>query len=317
MEKGSIFRRKSVLVIVALLCCFLWGSAFPGMKLSYIELNITGEFQKILLAGIRFLLAGFGVLIFAKAKQKVKLMPTRSELWIILVVALCQTVLTHIASYIGIGHTTGVKGSIIASLSVFFVAIYAHFMFKTDKLSLKKIFGMVCGFSGVVLVNLTFITATSFTFSFIGEGLIMLHAAFTALGTVLVRKYSGKMNIVKLNGWQLFIGGLVLVATGYAGGSEPLVFNTAALLLLIYMAALSGVAFTLWFILLQYHKASLAEQFKFSLPLFGSCLSVLFIPGEYMGIEMLAAACLVAAGIIIVNRADRRMIKDEQSHETS
>ena len=311
MGKVGMFERRSVMVAVALFSCILWGSAFPSMKLSYIELNITNEFQKILLAGLRFSLAGFGVLIFAKAKQKVKLMPTHSEMPLILTVSLCQTVVSYIPYYIGLGYTTGVKGSIISSMSVLFVAIFAHLMFKTDRLSLKKMSGMVCGFAGVILVNVTIIASTSFAFSFIGEGLVMMHAVFIALGTVLVRKHSGKMDIIKLNGWQLLIGGLVLVATGYTGSSEPLMFNTAAFFLLIYMAALSGVAFTFWFILLQYHKASTVEQFKFAVPLFGSLLSVLLVPGEHMGVEMLAAACLVAVGIIIVNRADRRKVIDE------
>ena len=108
--------------------------------------------------------------------------------------------------------------------------------------------------------------------------------------------------MARLSGWQLFIGGVMLTVAGAAGSSQALVFNTQATLLLIYMATISAVSFTVWFILLKYHSAPVLEQYKFSIPIAGSLLSVLFVPGEHIGPEMPAAVALVAAGIYIVNR---------------
>ena len=99
----------------------------------------------------------------------------------------------------------------------------------------------------------------------------------------------------------------MLIAVGYAGSPQGLAFSIPAAMLLVYMAALSAVAFTLWFVMLKYHKATMLEQYKFAIPLFGALLSVLLVPGEHIGPEMLAAAALVTVGVWIVNREEKRI----------
>ncbi len=307
MEKKSMFEKKGVMIATAMLCCLLWGSAFPTIKLSYAELGDLSSFQRVLLAGLRFTLAGVFVLAFAKLKLKSKLVPPRREWPLLLAVALLQTFGSYVLYYIGMAHTNGVKGSIIITLSVFLVAVFAHFMFKTDRLSWKKGVGLLCGFAGVLAANITLLGEESFSFSMQGEGLIMLHCVLGAVATVMVRKYGGSTDIVRVSGGQLFVGGLMLIAVGYAGSPQGLIFNKEAALLLVYMAALSAVAFTLWFVLLKVHKATVLEQYKFAVPLFGALLSVLLVPGEHIGLEMLAAAALVTAGTLIVNREEKRI----------
>ena len=306
MERHSIFEKKTVMIFAALFCCLLWGSAFPGVKISYSLLDIQNEFQAILFAGIRFTLAGFIVLVFAKAKLKIKIKPTRKELPFILLICLLQTFGMYTLYYIGIDNTTGVKASILVSSSVFVVVIAAHFVFKTDKLSWKKIIGLVLGFSGVVLVNFSLLDNSLFSFSLTGEGFIAISSLFGAATTILIRKNSGRVDPVKLNGWQLFLGGLLLSAVGFSGYPHFPAIGLGSGLLLVYLASLSAVAFTLWFILLKYHNASTLTQYKFAVPVFGSILSVIFITGENIGIEILAAILLVSLGTFIVNRQGRK-----------
>lgn len=307
MDKKSVFEKKGVMIATAMFCCLLWGSAFPTIKLSYGALGEMDSFQRILLAGLRFALAGAFVLAFAKLKLKSKLVPPRREWPLLLAVALLQTFGSYVLYYIGMVNTSGVKGSIIVTLSVFLVAVFAHFMFKTDRLSWKKGAGLLCGFAGVVVVNISLLGGETFSFSMQGEGLIVLHCVLGAAATVLVRKYGGSMDIVRVSGGQLVTGGLMLIAVGYVGNPRGLVFNTEAALLLVYMAALSAVAFTLWFVMLKFHKATMLEQYKFAIPLFGALLSVLLVPGEHIGLEALAAAALVTVGVWIVNREEKRI----------
>ncbi len=306
MEKKSLFEKKGVMVLAALVCCLLWGSAFPAIKLSYAQLGDLNSWQMVLLAGLRFTLSGVLVLAFARLKLKSKLMPPRREWPLLLTVAVLQTFGSYVLYYIGMAHTSGVKGSILITLSVFLVALAAHFMFPSDRLSWKKGIGLLLGFAGVIAANITLLGEETFVFSVQGEGFILLHCVLGVVCTVLVRKYGGGTDIVRVSGAQLLIGGLMLIATGYAGAPQGVVFNAAALLLLLYMAVLSAVAFTLWFVLLKYHKASLLEQYKFAIPLFGALLSVLLVPGEHIGPEILAAVALVTAGTIIVNREGKK-----------
>lgn len=56
MEKT--LKKTSVVVLLALICCALWGSAFPCIKIGYELLQIETVGSQILFAGYRFFLAG-------------------------------------------------------------------------------------------------------------------------------------------------------------------------------------------------------------------------------------------------------------------
>ena len=62
----SIFQNKWAVIGFAAICAFLWGSAFPVLKISNIELQIASDdtIAQIVFAGIRFLLAGLILLVF-------------------------------------------------------------------------------------------------------------------------------------------------------------------------------------------------------------------------------------------------------------
>lgn len=311
MNTHSIFEKKGVMAAAAVFCCLLWGSAFPSLKITYEQMGTLSESQKILLAGCRFTISGIGVLAFARLKMRTKLKPKRAEIPFILLVALLQTFGSYVLYYIGLGHTPAVKSAVLTSMSAFIVAILSHFMTRNDRLGWKKGIGLLCGFAGVVMANVSVLSGSAFSFALIGEGFIVLHSVLCAVTVVLMRKYGGRVDVVRLNGWQFFLGGLMLIGVGAAGSPEGLSFNVVTSLLLVYTAMISGVAFTLWFVLLKYHNASLLEQYKFAIPIFGSMLSVLLLPGEHLGPEMIAAVVLVAAGMVIVNKQDTGEVYDE------
>lgn len=56
MEKK--LQNPIVICVLALLCCALWGSAFPCIKIGYEWMEIEGTGSQILFAGYRFFLSG-------------------------------------------------------------------------------------------------------------------------------------------------------------------------------------------------------------------------------------------------------------------
>ena len=61
-----------IMTPLALLCCFLWGSAFPMVKIGYEMFSISESdtASQILFAGIRFALAGALVIVFGSIIAK-------------------------------------------------------------------------------------------------------------------------------------------------------------------------------------------------------------------------------------------------------
>ena len=162
-EKKSIFSSSWVLVLTALLCCALWGSATPAIKTGYklLEVNTSSVPSIILFAGMRFTLAGiFTVIIFSIAKKKL-LLPRAENLPRVLTLSAFQTVIQYVFFYLGLALTTGVKGTVTSGSTAFFAVIVASLVFRQEKLTLKKIVACIIGFAGIVLINFNGLSLSS------------------------------------------------------------------------------------------------------------------------------------------------------------
>lgn len=108
-----------------------------------------------------------------------------------------------------------------------------------------------------------------------------------------------------VTGFQLFIGGILLTALGFALGGSLEGFTAKSTLLLIYMALLSSIAFAVWTQLLKYNKVGLISVFNFLIPVFGTLLSALILGENIFDIKILIALILVCYGIFLVYRVKK------------
>ena len=76
-----------------------------------------------------------------------------------------------------------------------------------------------------------------------------------------------------LSGYQFFTGGIVLTIIGFLCGGRITHVSTQAVMLLIYLALVSSIAYTLWGILLKYNPVGKVAVFGFMNPIFGVILS--------------------------------------------
>lgn len=298
---------------LALLCCLLWGSAFPMVKTGY-EMFSIGESDtasQILFAGIRFTLAGILVIIFGSLIAKKPLYPkNKTEIGHCLVLSLFQTVLQYTAFYIGLAHTSGVKSSILVALNVFLSLILSAAVFKMEKLTAPKILGVIVGFAGVVLIN--FEAGGLGGFALNGEGAIIFSAFAYSVSSVLIKKFSANEDPVMLSGWQFMTGGVVMaVCAMLAGGRVRMQADIKSALAVLYLALIAAVAYTVWGLLLKYNPVSRVAVIGFMNPVFGVLLSALFLgeTGEAFSVKNLISLLLVCIGIYIVNADFKRKNK--------
>lgn len=293
-----------VVCALALVCTFLWGSAFPCIKLGYAWLGVKAgdTWTQILFAGSRFALAGVLTVLLGSLSGGTMLVPDRSALPSILKLSVFQTILQYIFFYIGLAHNSGVKSSIINGSSTFFVILVASLIFRQERLDLKKIAGCVIGFAGVILVSMNG-QKIDRNLSLMGDGSLFLSALSYAFSSCLMKKYSKKDNPVMLSGYQFIFGGIVMIVLGLAMGGRITHISLRAVLMLCYLACISAVAYSLWSILLKYNPVSKVAIFGFANPVFGVLLSAWWL-GEgtsELGWNALAALILVCIGICIVN----------------
>ena len=305
MNKENFFTSKKVIVIFAMICCFLWGSAYPAIKIGYEVFNI-GENNlpsKIVFAGYRFVLAGIIVLVLAIILKKKIFKLDKKQIVQLIVLGITQTTLQYTFFYIGLSYTTGVNAAILNGTGTFFSIIIAHFLYKNDRISLNKIWGCIIGFAGVILVN--FNGSFSGGFSLKGDILIVLSTFVTSAAVIYGKTLSQKQDTFIITGYQLFIGGVILTLFGISFGGHLSGFNIESITLLIYMAALSAIAFSLWTLLLKYNKVGKIAVFYFLIPVFGTILSSIFLNENIFSIKTFIALILVCIGIFLVNKQKR------------
>ncbi|WML34933.1 DMT family transporter [Clostridium sp. OS1-26] len=303
MKNKEIFTDKKFVTIIATLCCLLWGSAYPAVKSGYILFNIsTGDIpSKIVFAGYRFAASGIILLIIAQKYGKNVFKLSKKNISNLLFLGTVQTTLQYIFFYIGIANTTGVKSSIMNSTVTFFSVILAHYIYINDKLNMQKIVGCIAGFIGVMIVNFSN-DLLSFSFSFWGEGFLVIAAFVFSVGAIYGKKLTKSMDVMLVTGYSLSIGGILLILVGALCGGRVHHFTMASSLLLIYLALLSSAAFSLWNLLLKYNKVGPVSIFNFLTPIFGAILSAVFLGENILEYKNIIALILVCLGIWMVNK---------------
>ena len=304
-EKSSIFTRPYVLIFSALLCCALWGSASPAIKIGYQLLLVSGVPSTILFAGVRFFMAGvITVLIYSLARRKF-LVPKKENIPRVLTVSAFQTVIQYIFFYIGLANTTSVKGTIASGSSAFFCVLIASLVFRQEKLTAKKILACVLGFAGIIVVNLSGLTLTM---NFLGDGFVILSTVSYAFSSVLMKRFSKHEDPVVISGYQFIVGGAFMIILGLSLGGEISLTSGGGIALLIYLAFLSAIAYALWGLLLKFNPVSRVSIFSFTTPIFGTILSILLLPGTSGAspVNIAITLVLVSAGIFLLNYSGKK-----------
>lgn len=302
----NMWTKFPVVFLAAFICCFLWGSAAPSIKIGYRLFQVpAGDTpSRILFAGIRFTLAGLMVIAFTSARERKFVHPTLASLKYVMALAATQTILQYIFYYMSLAHTTGVRGSVINAAGTFFSIFLAVFIFHFEKLNARKVIGSVLGFAGVVLmVTGGSLQGLAGMVSLQGEGAMIAAALASATAGCLLKAFSKYADPVMLSGWQFFFGGLVMTLVGAITGGNLTVTSPWCCTLIIYMGFISAGAYSLWGILLKYNPVSIISILGFMNPVLAVLLSALFLgeSGEAFSPATFGALILISAGIVIVN----------------
>ena len=215
-----------------------------------------------------------------------------------------QTVFQYIFFYMGLAYTTGVKSAIINGSQTFIAILMACLLFRYEKLTMQKFMGCLIGFAGVVVINFDPSGLTG-GFTLRGEGAILVAAIAYALSSALVKRYSQKESPVVLSGYQFVFGGIIMTICGLLMGGQLTGWCVKSVVLLVYMALISSVAYSVWGILLKHNPVGKVAVYSFTNPIFSVLLSFAFLgESSSFGWELVVALALVCGGIYLVNRVN-------------
>lgn len=298
----GIFQQRVWVVILAIFIAVAWGWAFPLLKMGFDEFGIAQSMtaSKILFAGLRFASAGIILLIIAALTGKNFKVDTTWGWGYIVAFALLNTTLHYTFFYIGLSNSAGARAAILNSLGTFILVLLACMVFKSDKLTTKKLIGCLIGFAGILTLNIGGTESGKFTLD--GDGMIIINTICTAMAGLLIRSVSRRVDIFVGTGYGLAIGGALLIIPGFAfGGSLPTI-TLSGILILASLIAISAACFAIYNKLISCNPVGKIAIFNSLIPIVGAITSCLCL-GETFYWKYLISALLAATGIYIINRA--------------
>ncbi len=303
----KFFQHPVWAALFAFTAAFLWGWAYPLIKLGFDEFGITTEMtgSKMLFAGVRFFVSGSIILFVARMTHRSFAMKDAAKVCVwgnvffLLAFTLLNTTLHYACFYIGLSHSQGSRAAILNSLSVFVLVIMACLFFQSDRLTLRKVMGCAIGFAGILTLNLS--SEGSGSFTWMGDGMIILNALCGACAGLMTRGIARRVDVFVGTGYSLGIGGALLVIPGLLmGGTLPNV-TIVGLLYLLMLIGISTIGFTLYNKLLTCNPVGRIAIWNSLIPVVGAVTSCLCLHEPFVW-NYAVAATLTTAGIYIINK---------------
>lgn len=287
--------KKNYGLLAYILVCIIWGSTYLAIRVG------VQSFPPFLFGGIRFMIAGSIILLFAYAKKlefpKEKIDYLKISVVGIFLLAMSNSLV--LAAEMRVNSSTAAL--LIATIPIF-MALIELFIPGGSRINLSGWIGMLIGFAGVGILSLS--GSGELDTDMIGIILLILAGFAWAAGSVYSKRTAFKGSIVVQIGVQMLSGGLLQalmgIATGEAARLNPEPSGIWALLYLIMMGSLVG--YTSYIYLINVWPISKAGTYAYINPIVAMFLGWLIL-GEPVTVKMIISTVFILAGVLIVQRS--------------
>jgi drug/metabolite transporter (DMT)-like permease len=282
-------------VLISIAIHALWGGNPVAVKFGLLV------FPPMWSAFIRFVI---GIVCIASwaAVRGIPIWPKPGE-WRLLIMLGILFVLQIGAMNIGFDLTQGSIAAILISTNPFFAAVAAHFVIAGDRLSARKVTGLIIAFAGIVVVLLGGFTFENLSPIGLGSAVVLLSAALLGLRLVFMARAQQKISGVRVVLWQMILSLPLFAIAGITLETirwENLAF--APIVGLLYQGVvIAGVGMMVVSYLLSRYTASVITSFNFISPVSGVLLSAVFL-GDKITPAIVWGVVLVGAGLYFVSR---------------
>lgn len=281
-------------LVIGLLFALLWASAAVATKFG------IHAADPLILANVRFLLAGGGMLLFAYLIQKGQHPLPKGKEWLQLAVFGCLNTTVYLGCFVIAMKTVSAGiGSLSTATSPLFIMVISALWMKRQ-LKWYEIAGMFLGMAGVAIATYPLLQDSHATVG--GILILMLGMLSVSVATVYYARIKWTLPNLAINGWQVFLGGLLFIPiTAAFANFETTRFNTAFWLSVGWLIIpVSVIALQLWFYLVR-KDAVKASLWLFLCPVFGFLYSWMLL-NEPITWFTFAGTILVIGGLYLAQQ---------------
>ena len=287
---------------------FLWSSVFSFGK------SALDHSPPLFLTGVRMLIAGVLMIGFLAIFRKKALRIEKKQWLSLALLALMAVYLTNAFEFWGLQYLTAAKACFIYSLTPFVAALFSYLEFK-EKVTPKKVLGMVIGFLGFIPVFLSQGRGEEslggfFIFSW-AELALIAATICSVYGWVVLRKLGkGGMNPLMSNGSAMILGGLfALIHSLFVEPWNPLpIVDSVAFIKPVLMIILVSnlVCYNLYGWLLKKYTATFMGFAGLITPLFAAFFGFI-LHGETVPWVFFPSVAILCLGLWLVYSEELRL----------
>lgn len=284
---------------VWLVLCLIWGSTWIFIKLGLRDL------PPLTFAGLRFLLAAsiLWILIFV---QKRKLPTTGRDWWLLAWTGGLAFSLNYALIFWGEQYIASGLAAVLQAMIPAFGMLFAHFYLPNERLTGRKIAGVMTGILGVGLIFFDQMKLEG-TMALWGSAGLLVSAVDVGFYNVVIKARAGHLDPAVLAAGQMTFGILPLLGYGFLFEGNPFLlrWTVASVGSLLYLSAVgSSIAFLLYYWLV--HKIEVTKTMLISLvtPVIALLIGLVTI-GEQVSWRVAVGSVAIISGIslIVVQRA--------------
>ncbi len=234
---------------------------------------------------------------------------TRKDLRRMFVLAIFGVAINQILFFEGLNLTTPINASIIMVGTPILVLVMSHFVIG-DKISGRKLLGIILGFSGAAFLILRNGHLTLSSDTTLGNLLVLINAASYGLFLVMVKPLMSKYRPLTVMKW-VFTFGLIFVIPVSIG--EVIHTNFSIIPLNIWFSILYVVIFTTIFAYflnnysLQKISPSANSSYMYLQPVLASLVAI-FAGKDKLNMTEIVASLLIFTGVFFVNKKRVRKV---------
>lgn len=289
--------RKQLPLLVFCSLGIIWGSNFLYMKYAAKYISATQ------IVFLRVVLALIPILIYAWSTKSIKKAHLRYTHHF-LVMSLLATVIYYFCFVKGASLLySGVAGALSGSAPLFTFILGLIFL-KEEKCTLNKVFGLILGALGIILLAKPFDAAVTTT-TWLGIAYMLAGSLSFGASFIYTKKYISPLKIAgeALVSYQLLGAALILgCITDFKGIMAILPHTEAALGLFIGLSLLgTGLAYLIYYYLIDTFGAIKASSVAYIPPVVALLIGAL-LAQEPIGLSDLLATALILFGVWLLKK---------------
>ncbi len=254
-------------------------------------------------AGLRFLLAGVGVLVAAVLLRR----SLRTDVLLAATVGILPFATSYGLIYWAEQYVTSGLAAVLFGVLPLYVALLAAFLLPAEPLRPRLLVGVGIAFCGLVVAFGESLDLGSGEYTALAAAAVVLAPIAGAIGNVMIKRPREGLDPLVMNGWAMLTGGFLLLAVSAIREDwSATTWSPASIGSILYLAVLgTGVTFVILTVLLRELPAVTVSFIAMIIPFGALALGAVFRDERVTALAV-GGALLVVAGIAVAQLPMRR-----------